>query len=66
MTISGRMTYHVQRDSFISFCGRRIGTPGGTIYPGVHTQPVEWFKTHSFQEAIQPVTCGACAKLALK
>lgn len=63
--VHGRMTYHVQADSFKSVCGRRIGTPGGKLYPGVHVQLAEWFKTHTYPDAIKPVTCATCSKLAL-
>ena len=55
-----RLTYHIQRDSFTALCGRRVGTPGGKIYPGVHVQTAEWFKSHRYPDAINPVTCKSC------
>lgn len=58
------MTYHVMRDSVKTLCGRRIGVPGGVIYPGVDAYPRAWFEGHRYPDAIEPVTCRACARIA--
>lgn len=58
------MTYHVQKPgtTLKTYCGRRVGTPGGKIYPGVHAELPEWFATHQFPEVVEEVTCRACKK----
>jgi hypothetical protein len=53
---------HIQKDSFVSFCGRKIGTPGGKIYPGVRVELPSWFETHPYPHVVEGRVCKACLK----
>jgi hypothetical protein len=61
-------TIHIQKPGAMleTHCGRRIGTPGGKIFPGVHAELESWFREHPYPEVIAPGTCKACRKLAGK
>jgi len=56
--------YHIQKPgvTLTAYCGRRVGTPGGKIYPGVQAMLPSWFKTHRYPEIIDAATCKACRK----
>ena len=55
-----RTTYHIQLDSHHSMCGRRSGTPGGKIYPGVKVHRWDWYASHRYPEAVAKVMCKQC------
>ena len=57
---------HVQGDSFVSLCGRRIGVPGGKIYPGVHVETSEWFITHPYPHVLNGRVCRQCVSIGVK
>ena len=57
------MTYHIilpGTSGSRTYCGRRAGTPGGTIYPGVPARNLHWFLKHSYPELILKATCQTC------
>lgn len=58
------LTYHIQKrgETLRTYCGRRVGTPGGEIYPGVRAEWPEWFDEHTSPDVIEPATCKACRK----
>lgn len=62
------MTYHVQKNGSRpwTFCGRRVGTPGGQIYPGVRAMPTKWFDGHNWPKNVLPSTCKTCLRAAGK
>lgn len=57
---------HVQKVGEIlkTYCGRRVGTPRGIIYPGVRAEIPQWWRGHPYREVVNEIACQRCSYLA--